>query len=113
MEVVHRPNLFSIMIMEYSQGKPMQHKINGQRRLLASDYFAIGKLFLFDLLIRNTDRLPCRKTIPRTVAGGAIADQGMCVSLFNRFNLLLETSMRRKCWKHNARRSRRAKCNRQ
>jgi hypothetical protein len=64
------------MLMEYSSGKPIEHKINGQRPLAAADYSAIGKLFLFDLLIRNTDRLPCRKTIPRTVAGGHIADQG-------------------------------------
>ena len=62
--------------MEYANGKPIEHRINGQRPLASADYFAIGKLFLFDLLIRNTDRLPCRKTIPRTVGVGSIADQG-------------------------------------
>ena len=51
----------AIMLMEMVKGKPLCHRTAGQRHILDADYHALGRLFLFDLLIRNTDRLPCRK----------------------------------------------------
>jgi hypothetical protein len=63
-----------IMLMQMVNGKPLCHRLNGQRLITGDDYQAIGRLFLFDLLIHNSDRLPCRKAFPR----GSIfrADQG-------------------------------------
>lgn len=54
-----------LMLMEFVKGKPLCHRSQGQRALTFADYFALGKLFLLDLLIRNTDRLPCAKAMPR------------------------------------------------
>lgn len=54
-----------LMLMEFVKGKPLSHRSQGQRALTFNDYFALGKLFLLDLLIRNTDRLPCAKAMPR------------------------------------------------
>ncbi len=65
----HSPKaLFStpaIMLIEYVKGKPLSHRTEGQRSLSYADYHGIGKMFLLDLLIRNTDRLPCCKAMPR------------------------------------------------
>lgn len=65
----HSPkDLFSsqgIMLLEYVRGKPLCHRSQGQRVLQAADYHVLGKLFLLDLIIRNTDRLPCNKAMPR------------------------------------------------
>jgi hypothetical protein len=55
----------SIMLMELVKGKPLCHRTEGQRILKDEDFRAVGRLFLLDLLIRNTDRLPCRRAIPR------------------------------------------------
>jgi len=54
-----------IMLMDQAKGSALGHRINKQRALKHQDFKAIGKLFLFDLLIRNTDRLPSRKTLGR------------------------------------------------
>jgi hypothetical protein len=62
-------DLFSskgIMLMEFISGKTLSHRSNGQRSLGYADYKEIGKIFLFDLLIRNIDRFPCSKAFPRT-----------------------------------------------
>lgn len=61
----HLFNSQAIMLIEYVKGKPLSHRTEGQRTLSYADYHGIGKLFLLDLLIRNTDRLPCRKAMPR------------------------------------------------
>lgn len=61
-------NLFqshAICLMEIVKGRPLCHKAEGQRELFDQDFRAIGRLFLFDLLIHNTDRLPCRKAMDR------------------------------------------------
>lgn len=75
----HSPkDLFSsqgIVLLELVRGKPLCHKSQGQRFLNAADYHSLGKLFFLDLLIRNTDRLPCRKTMPRPGSKG-INDHG-------------------------------------
>lgn len=71
-------DLFSskgIMLVEFVQGKPLNHRRNGQRNLSYEDYYEIGKIFLFDLLIRNTDRFPCRKALPRPT-NTTILDEG-------------------------------------
>ena len=65
----------SVVLMELVKGQPLCHRINGQRELVLADYRAIGRLFYLDLLIRNTDRLPCRKAIPRP-GNLPIGDQG-------------------------------------
>jgi hypothetical protein len=65
----------SILLMELVKGSPLCHRLNGQRELAPIDYRAVGRLFLLDLLIRNTDRLPCRKAMPRPGSSN-IADQG-------------------------------------
>lgn len=54
-----------IMLMDQAKGRPLEHRVNKQRALTNKDFKAIGKVFLFDLLIRNTDRLPSRKTLSR------------------------------------------------
>eukprot|EP01035_Chromulina_nebulosa_P019324 gene19324-25188_t len=64
-----------ILLMELVKGKPLCHRTQGQRQLQDEDYRAIGRLFLLDLIIRNTDRLPCRKAMPRPGVV-AIIDQG-------------------------------------
>jgi hypothetical protein len=75
----HSPkDLFSsqgIMLLEFVRGQPLCHKSLGQRFLTGDDYYALGKVFLLDLLIRNTDRLPCRKTMPRP-GSKAVNDHG-------------------------------------
>lgn len=75
----HSPkDLFSsqgIVLLELVRGKPLCHKSQGQRCLSAADYHILGKLFFLDLLIRNTDRLPCRKAMPRPGSTG-INDHG-------------------------------------
>lgn len=48
------------MLMEIVKGKQLCHRTQGQRQLVDQDYRAVGRLFLLDLLIRNTDRLPSR-----------------------------------------------------
>jgi hypothetical protein len=78
-----------IMLMEMVNGKPLCHRfvlrftlyftlhkfdctsrrLNGQRLITDHDYRAIGRLFLFDLLIHNSDRLPCRKVSHSLYAG--------------------------------------------
>lgn len=63
------------MLMELVQGKPLCHRTEGQRVLIDEDYRALGRLFLLDLIIRNTDRLPSRKAMPRPGVI-AISDQG-------------------------------------
>lgn len=50
-----------IMLMELVQGRPVCHRTEGQRYLEEEDFTALGRLFLFDLMLRNTDRLPCSK----------------------------------------------------
>jgi hypothetical protein len=65
----------SILLMELVKGKPLSHRLNGQRDLAPADFRAVGRLFLLDLLVRNTDRLPCRKAMPRPGCS-SIADQG-------------------------------------
>jgi Actin-fragmin kinase, catalytic len=72
-----------IMLMELVKGNPLVHRTEGQRPLVSADFHAVGRLFLLDLLIRNTDRLPCRKALPRPSAGSS-ADQG------NAGNLMFE-----------------------
>jgi hypothetical protein len=57
-----------IMLLEFVHGRQLTHRKNGQRPLSAEDYYEIGKMFLFDLLIRNTDRFPCQKAFPRPMA---------------------------------------------
>ncbi len=75
----HSPkDLFSshgIILLELVRGKPLCHKSQGQRFLTAADFQTLGKLFYLDLLIRNTDRLPCRKAMPRPGSKG-INDHG-------------------------------------
>lgn len=65
----HSPKgLFStqgIMLLEYVKGKALCHRSKGQRILEDADYHSLGKVFFLDLLIRNTDRLPCSKVMPR------------------------------------------------
>lgn len=65
----HSPKgLFStqgIMLLEFVRGKALCHRSKGQRILEEADYHCLGKVFLLDLLIRNTDRLPCSKVMPR------------------------------------------------
>jgi hypothetical protein len=65
----HSPKgLFStqgIMLLEFVKGKALCHRSKGQRILEDADYHSLGKVFLLDLLIRNTDRLPCSKVMPR------------------------------------------------
>jgi hypothetical protein len=61
-------DLFSskgIMFVEYLKATPLSHRMRGQRSLSYDDYYEIGKIFLFDLIIRNTDRFPCCKALPR------------------------------------------------
>ena len=48
---------------------------SGQRILKDEDFRAIGRLHSLDLLIRNTDRLPSRKAIPRP-GSVVISDHG-------------------------------------
>ncbi len=64
-----------IMLVEFVQGKPLNHRSKGQRQLIYDDYYEIGKIFLFDLFIRNTDRFPCRKALPRPTVT-SILDEG-------------------------------------
>eukprot|EP01031_Cornospumella_fuschlensis_P029684 gene29684-35830_t len=54
-----------VLLLEFVKGTPLCHRTQGQRPLLQGDYHALGKLFLLDLLVRNTDRLPCAKAMPR------------------------------------------------
>lgn len=65
----HSPKgLFSaqaVMLLEFVKGKALAHRSKGQRMLQDTDYHILGKVFLLDLLIRNTDRLPCSKAMPR------------------------------------------------
>jgi len=65
----------SVVLMDYVRGSPLRAAEEGQRMLHDEDFEQVGKLFLLDLLIRNTDRLPCRRAIPRP-GGKEIADQG-------------------------------------
>ena len=55
----------SIMLMSLIKGHPLSPMGSLPRRLVPDDFSALGKLFLLDLLLRNTDRLPCRRAIPR------------------------------------------------
>lgn len=75
----HSPkSMFSsqgIMLLEYVKGRALCHRSQGQRPLTSEDYYTLGKLFLLDLLIRNTDRLPCRKAMPRP-GSKLISDHG-------------------------------------
>lgn len=68
-------SLFSssaIMLMELVQGKSLPGL---QRPLMAADFTVLGQVFLLDLLLRNTDRLPSRKAMaPLGVV--KIRDQG-------------------------------------
>jgi hypothetical protein len=71
-------DLFSskgIMIVEFVNGKQLTHRKEGQRNLAYEDFYEIGKIFLFDLIIRNTDRFPCRKALPRPM-NTTIHDEG-------------------------------------
>lgn len=71
-------DLFSshgVLLLEFVQGKPLCHRTQGQRALGVEDYAALGKLFLLDLLIRNTDRLPCSRAMPRP-GSKLISDHG-------------------------------------
>ena len=70
-------DLFSsqgIMLLEFIPGKSLTHRRNGQRSLSYEDYFEIGKMFLFDLLIRNTDRFPCNKALKRPNSASILDD---------------------------------------
>jgi hypothetical protein len=51
----------------YAQGCTLCHRTASppQRPLGPEDYTKLGSLFLFDLIIRNTDRFPSRKAFPR------------------------------------------------
>ena len=51
----------------FAQGSILTHRTANppQRPLGPEDYYKLGGLFLFDLLIRNTDRFPSRKAFPR------------------------------------------------
>lgn len=65
----------SVVLMDYVRGSPLRAAEEGQRMLHDEDFEQVGKLFLLDLLIRNTDRLPCRRAMPRP-GGKDILDQG-------------------------------------
>lgn len=65
-----------IMLMNLVPGKALCHRAEGQRVLVEEDWESIGRLFLLDLLLHNTDRLPCRRAIPRSGGVIAIENQG-------------------------------------
>lgn len=72
-------DLFSshgVLLLEYVRGKPLCHRTQGQRALTLEDYHTLGRLFLLDLLIRNTDRLPCARAMPRPGHGKLLSDHG-------------------------------------
>ena len=65
-----RPALESpyLMVLQLVRGTTLCHRSYSdppQRPLSEQDYIKMGRLFLFDLLIRNTDRFPSRKVFPR------------------------------------------------
>ncbi|CAM9695222.1 unnamed protein product [Chrysoparadoxa australica] len=58
-----------ILLQELVKGRPLCHRGEGQRPLVEADFEGLGRLFVYDLLIRNTDRFPSRRTIPRPIEG--------------------------------------------
>ena len=65
----------NVCLMSYVKGQPLTHASAGQRPLEDADWHALGSLYLLDLLLHNTDRLPCRRAIPRSGAH-SLEDQG-------------------------------------
>jgi hypothetical protein len=54
-----------LSVMQFVHGSPMCHPKDGQRALHSEDLESLGSLFAFDLIIRNTDRFPCARALPR------------------------------------------------
>jgi hypothetical protein len=54
------------LLMSPVKGSPLGHKAAGQKKLSREDYRGIGRIFLFDLIVRNVDRFPCAKTLGRS-----------------------------------------------